>query len=146
MIFYPSTFNPIVLYHILQKLLLECAFWVSVHMWFLWIFSESLMSRLPALTDQDFIRLSFARFEERCHMGDLFCFFGLSQVLLADGDGSARNTEHQATPIQAAGGSPRPQQEPGRSTESPSKGLLRVGSTVLEFSSFSGSLTKAGLN
>lgn len=36
-------------------------------------------------------------------MGGLF-FFGLSQVLLADGAGSARKTEHQTIPIQAAGG------------------------------------------
>lgn len=30
------------------------------------------MSGLPALMDQDFIRLNFAHFEERCHLGGLF--------------------------------------------------------------------------
>lgn len=116
-------------------------------MWFFWIFSESLMSRLPALTDPDFIRLSFAHFEERCHMGGLF-FFELSQVLLADGAGSARKTEHQATPIPAPGGSPGAQQEPGRSTESPSKGLLdgKHNSGIQQLLWAPGSFTKAALN
>lgn len=116
-------------------------------MWFFWIFSESLMSRLPALTDPDFIRLSFAHFEERCHMGGLF-FFELSQVLLADGAGSARKTEHQATPIPAPGGSPGAQQEPGSSTESPSKGLLdgKHNSGIQQLLWAPGSFTKAALN
>jgi len=30
------------------------------------------MSVVPAITDQDFIRLSFSHFEECCRMGDLF--------------------------------------------------------------------------
>lgn len=137
---------PSCLYHILQKLLQECAFWVSVHMWFFWIFSESLMSRLPALADQDFIRLSFALWRALPYgrfvfLGSLRCSWQMELEVLW-------RQSNQAAPMKVAGGHQghsRSLAEP-QSAQARTAGSAKHSSGILQLLWAPGSLTKAVLN
>lgn len=96
------------------------------------------MSRLPALTDPDFIRLSFAHFEERCHMGGLFFSSSLRCSWQMELEVLGRQSTKQL-PSPRLGG----HQEHSRSLADPQRAQARdcwMGSTILGFSSFSGHL------